>query len=119
MIQQRRGLLLVMMAPPGDFEDKFNRWYNEEHISERLRVPGFLSCRRFVAVEGRHKYLALYDLESPDVLRSDEYATQKEQPSPWTEEVLKHVPMTRNEYVEITPDIPDGYVPQFRPVSEL
>jgi hypothetical protein len=33
-------------------------------------VPGFLSAGRYVALKGSPKYLALYELEAPDVLRS-------------------------------------------------
>jgi hypothetical protein len=54
-------------------EEDFNRWYEEEHLAERMSVPGFLHARRFVALEGGPKYLALYDLESPQVLQSPPY----------------------------------------------
>lgn len=68
-----RGLLLVMADIDPANEDDFNRWYEEEHLAERLAVPGFLTARRFVAIEGAPKYLALYDLESPEVLQSEVY----------------------------------------------
>jgi hypothetical protein len=45
-------------------EDEFNAWYNDEHVPELLRVPGFLSGRRFRATNGQPKYAALYELES-------------------------------------------------------
>ncbi|MGC1710935.1 MAG: hypothetical protein WA717_04945 [Methyloceanibacter sp.] len=35
--------------------------------------PDFFGARRFTAVEGSPKYLALYDLESPEVLNSAAY----------------------------------------------
>jgi hypothetical protein len=38
-----------------------------------MRIPGFLNARRFTALEGGPKYLALYDLESPEVLQSAPY----------------------------------------------
>jgi len=67
------GLLLVMAdIDPAD-EDDFNRWYEEEHLDERMRIPGFLNARRFTALEGSPKYLALYDLESPEVLQLPPY----------------------------------------------
>jgi hypothetical protein len=67
------GLLLVMSDIPSDQEEDFNRWYDEEHMAERMAVPGFLRARRFRAVEGTPRYLALYDLETPDVLQSEAY----------------------------------------------
>jgi hypothetical protein len=67
------GLLLVMADSGPGQEDDFNRWYDEEHMAERMAVPGFLRARRFKAVEGSPKYLALYDLEAPEVLQSAAY----------------------------------------------
>jgi hypothetical protein len=58
---------------PSVDEDEFNRWYFEEHISERLACPGFISARRFVAVHGQPRYLALYEIDSPDALATPEY----------------------------------------------
>jgi hypothetical protein len=67
------GLLLFMADIDPALEVEFNRWYEEEHLSERMAIPGFITARRFQAIEGSPKYLALYDLESPDVLLSAPY----------------------------------------------
>ena len=67
------GLLLFMTDIDPAHEDEFNRWYEEEHLGERMAILGFLSARRFQAVQGPPKYLAIYDLESPDVLASAPY----------------------------------------------
>jgi hypothetical protein len=64
------GLLMVWTDIDPQFEAEFNRWYDEEHIQELLAVPGFLSAGRYVALRGGPKYLALYELASPEVLRS-------------------------------------------------
>ena len=45
-----------------EHEDEFNRWYDEEHIPERLSIPGVLSAARYAAVQGGPKYLACYEL---------------------------------------------------------
>ena len=67
------GLLLLMTDIDPANEADFNRWYEEEHLDERMRIPGFINARRFTAIEGGPKYLALYDLESRDVLQSAAY----------------------------------------------
>lgn len=96
-----RGLLLVMMEVDPAHEEEFNRWYEQEHIPERVACPGVLSARRFVAVEGDLKYLALYDLESPDVIESPAYQKLRAV-SPWAKKVRETVvKMVRNVYVEI------------------
>jgi hypothetical protein len=53
-----------------EFEADYNRWYDEEHIDRLLAIPGFLSAGRYEALKGGPKYLALYELEAADVLRS-------------------------------------------------
>ena len=54
---------MVWCEVPDDIEDEFNRWYNEEHIEERLSVPGVLSAARYEAVVSGPKHLAVYELE--------------------------------------------------------
>jgi hypothetical protein len=68
-----RGLLLFTTDIDTAMEEEFHRWYEDEHIPERMAVPGFLTARRFRAIEGGPKYLAVYDLESPEVLASEPY----------------------------------------------
>ena len=69
----KNGLLLFMTDIDPANEAEFNRWYEEEHLAERMAIPGFINARRFQTVEGSPKYLALYDLETPDVLQSQAY----------------------------------------------
>jgi hypothetical protein len=84
-----------------EYEEEFNRWYNEEHVPERLNCPGFLTARRFVAIEGSPKYLALYDLQSPDVLQSEDYKKLTVGTS-LTNRIREHwIRSVRNVYVEI------------------
>jgi hypothetical protein len=40
-------------------EGEFNRWYEEEDLGERMAIPGFITARRFQAIQGRPKYLAI------------------------------------------------------------
>jgi hypothetical protein len=67
------GLLLFMTDIDPALEGEFNRWYEEEHLAERMAISGFIAARRFQAIEGGPKYLAMYDLESADVLQSAPY----------------------------------------------
>ena len=69
------GLLMVAIDVDPRHEAELDRWYDEEHIAERMAIPGFLRARRFVALEGGPRYLALYDLETPAVLDSAAYRT--------------------------------------------
>lgn len=51
------GMLFVASdVEPADEAD-FNRWYDKEHVEERVRIPGFLSGGRYFSLEGGRKYL--------------------------------------------------------------
>ena len=85
-----RGLLLTITEPPPRMEEEFNAWYDEEHLPERLSIPGFLSARRWVCDcrPGEGRYLATYELESAAVLASPAYLARFEKPTPWTRRCL-------------------------------
>ncbi|HEX9182317.1 MAG TPA: hypothetical protein VF876_03575 [Burkholderiales bacterium] len=87
-----RGLLLTMTEPPPAMEEEFNAWYDDEHMAERLAVPGFRSARRWVADcrPGEGKYLATYETDSPAVLTSEVYLARLNNPTPWSKRSLKH-----------------------------
>jgi hypothetical protein len=76
------GLLMVWTDIDAEFEAEFNRWYDEEHIPRLLQIPGFLSAGRYSALKGGPRYLAIYELEDHNVLRSAAYLDSlKYQPS--------------------------------------
>ncbi len=68
-----QGLLYVEVDCPPELEGEFHAWYNQEHIPERLRIPGFVSARRYAALEGSPRWLAAYELTGLAVLDSPEY----------------------------------------------
>jgi hypothetical protein len=76
------GLLMVWNDIDSEYEAEFNRWYDEEHVPRLLQVPGFLNAGRYAALKGGPKYLAMYELEDHNVLRSAAYLdTVRYQPS--------------------------------------
>jgi hypothetical protein len=83
----RKGtaLLMVWADVPAEKEEEFNRWYNGEHLAERLSLPGFLSGARYEAVKGGPRHLACYELESVAVLESEAYRRVQANPTPWTQ----------------------------------
>jgi len=83
---------LTMTEPPPQLEEEFNAWYDDEHMAERLGVPGFRSARRWVAdaKPGEGKYLATYELDSPAVLTAAVYLARLNNPTPWSKRCLKY-----------------------------
>ena len=84
------GLLLTMTEPPPAMEEEFNAWYDDEHLAERLAIPGFRTARRWVAevAPGQGKYLGTYELDSPEVLRSPAYLERFNNQTPWSRRCL-------------------------------
>ena len=92
-----KGFLLVLMQPPPTLEEEFNAWYDAEHIPERLAVPGFETALRYVCIDGAPRYLAMYDMASPDVLKSPAYLKVGfGNASPWTKRVTSRVRIYRS-----------------------
>jgi uncharacterized protein (TIGR02118 family) len=69
----KKYVFVVYTKPTPGKEEEFNRWYDEVHIPDVLRLPGFLSATRYryEAVantsESTHPYLALYTVETDDI----------------------------------------------------
>ena len=69
-----------------------------------MAIPGFINARRFTAIEGGPKYLALYDLESPEVLQTPSYRhVVGDGTSAWTRRMQKRfINFRRNVYVGLS-----------------
>ena len=64
-------LVTSVDVAPGS-EEAFNRWYNEKHMPEVMACPGFLSGARYECTLGQPQYVAIYELESEEALRTPE-----------------------------------------------
>lgn len=62
-------LLLVQANVAPEHEAAFNTWY-QQHVPTLLEVPGYQWGRRYVAVVGQSKYLALYAIAEVSYLES-------------------------------------------------
>jgi hypothetical protein len=83
-----KGMLLTSMdIDPSDDVD-FNRWYDREHLEERVAIPGFLEARRYVAHQGSPKYLCLYSTETFDVLDSPAYRAKLANQTDWSRKTM-------------------------------
>ncbi len=83
-----KGMLLTSMdIDPADEAD-FNRWYDREHLLERVAIEGFVEARRYVAHRGSPKYLCLYSTATFDVLDSPAYRTALKDPTDWSKKNL-------------------------------
>ena len=79
-----KGMLLTSMNIDAAHEAEFNRWYDREHLEERVAIDGFLEARRYVAHDGKPKYLSLYSTETFEVLDSPAYRTALANQTAWS-----------------------------------
>jgi hypothetical protein len=79
-----KGMLLTSMNIDAEHEGEFNRWYDREHLEERVAIDGFLEARRYVAHDGNPKYLSLYSTETFEVLDSPAYRTALSNQTEWS-----------------------------------
>ncbi|VVE00148.1 DUF4286 family protein [Pandoraea fibrosis] len=67
------------------FEADFNRWYDREHMQERVAIPGFQFARRFKALHDcARPYLALYCTQDAAVFTSEPYAQAFHHQTEWS-----------------------------------
>lgn len=55
----------------------FNRWYDNVHLPDLLACPGWLSARRYVALDGGPKYAAVYEIAGLWVYETEEFHRAK------------------------------------------
>jgi hypothetical protein len=109
-----RAILHVMMDVEPEWDDELNAWYAEEHLPRLLEVSGMLAARRFVdahwpaasstdgggAADGRHQYVAIYELVDADVVTTPEYAEAAAM-SPRTATLAPHLSFFSQIYREV------------------
>lgn len=76
------------IAPEGRAE--FYAWHGQEHMPERVGIPGFLRGRRYVAIEADLEFFNLYEAITVETLKSQDYTARVNAPTPWTLSAVKH-----------------------------
>lgn len=96
-----KGLHVVMTDVEIEDEASFSRWYEEEHIPERVALDGVISAHRYVLdnrgpqpslLDGRYhparRFLVTYELEDPSVIEGDQWIGVNSRPSPLSLEMI-------------------------------
>src|SRR4029079_11516338 len=83
-----KGMHLTSMDIDAADEPDFNRWYDHEHLEERVAIDGFLEARRYVANRGSPTYLCRYSPGSSDVLDSPAYRAALANPTDWSKTTM-------------------------------
>lgn len=78
------------IAPEG--RAQFYDWHNNEHLPERLGIPGFLRGNRYLATSPATspEWLTLYELEDRHVATSEAYLARLNAPTDWSRSTMLH-----------------------------
>src|ERR1700719_601064 len=83
-----QGMLLTSMDIDPSVEAEFNRWYDREHLLERVAIDGFIEARRYLAHAASPKYLSLYSTLAFEVLDSPAYRTALANQTEWSRKTI-------------------------------
>ena len=87
----------------------FNRWYDREHMQERMSIPGFRRARRFHSlVSCPRPYLALYDTDSVEIFRSQAYQQAFAQQTDWSRRNFARMRETERRVGDLIVDVGQG-----------
>ena len=76
------------IAPEG--RDEFYAWHGQQHMAERVAIPGFLRGRRYVGIDAQLEFFNLYETADVDVPRGKDYAERLNHPTLWTLQTVPH-----------------------------
>jgi hypothetical protein len=76
------------IAPEGLAE--FYAWHGQEHMPERVSIPGFRSGRRFMATAADLQFFNLYETDSLEVVLGPGYKARLDSPSARTLSAVRH-----------------------------
>ena len=62
-----RGAITIWQDVRPEARADFFAWHNQEHIPERVGIPGFLRGRRYGALEGAPEFFTLYETAGPEL----------------------------------------------------
>jgi hypothetical protein len=83
-----KGMLIAAMNIGQAAPDEFHDWYDTEHLPERRRVSGFMTCQRWVGADDPMISVATYDLLALSVLKNPAYlAVAGPNSSPWSKRI--------------------------------
>jgi hypothetical protein len=88
---------------------EYEAWYQRDHLRDRVGVPGFRSCRRYVRVLGDgRQYFTFSDLDSIEITTSPAYLARLQNVTDWTRRIMPHFRRLIRVAAHVTLDRGDG-----------
>ena len=105
-----RGLMAISHDVEVGAYDEYLRWHTQEHLPERLSLPGFERARRFEKVDGDGGRAAcLIDLTSLEAADSPLYQARLDNPTPWTRRMMPRYSNTDRGIFSVREHVLSGY----------
>ena len=103
-----KGIFIIFTDFPLDEDDAVDEWYTREHVKSRVIVDGFQWGKRYEAIEGTPRYVAVYGTDDVSVLASQGYFDAGSNPD---QSEREHVPKfynTRRTICSVTASAGEG-----------
>lgn len=90
MLTRAQGMLAILTDIPDAGRAEFDRWYDREHLAERVAIPGFLGAARYLrrSGDGLPEFAAFYPVERFEVLDSEAYRAALKHQTEWSKAVM-------------------------------
>jgi len=113
------GAICIWNDVTPESEADFYAWHNNEHIPERVGIPGFLRGRRYIATDAitSPRYFTLYETQTPEVAVGQDYLNRLNAPTPWTQRATKEFRNTFRALTRVKASLgpgPGGYLATLR-----
>ena len=97
------GAICIWNDVTDECRDAFYAWHLQEHIPERVAIPGFLSGRRYIAcgTGTAPEFFTLYETLTPAVLTGSDYLARLNVPTAWTTTVTQAFRNTSRALTEV------------------
>lgn len=84
-----RGAVTIWndIEPAG--REVFYAWHEQEHMIERVGIPGFLRGRRYIAIDAEIEWFTLYETTTAAVLSGPDYLARLNSPTEWTRRAVR------------------------------
>ena len=82
-----KGVMINWNNVAPEHRPAYDAWHCGEHMVGRLKIPGFLRGRRYIAAvpqQARRNFLTMYEVENLEVLTGADYLAKANSPSPLT-----------------------------------
>jgi hypothetical protein len=84
MTMRGQGAVAIWHDITPEGRSDFYAWHGQEHMPERVAIPGFIRGRRWLAIDADREFFNLYETRDPGVVKGPDYKARLDAPTPWT-----------------------------------